>query len=154
VKNTNFIGGMPVVCEGERIGRVLFVQLTPSLHRMAGLHVDCALRGRRYIPAERIRMIGEMAVLVEPGFGKTSLPPALPRRALSEDGTHLGCITGAWIDELSHGVDSLELSGGVLQDLFSGRRRVRLYHVRKENGDVIVCTEESTARQKEGATQQ
>jgi len=151
MKNTNSIGGMPVVCDGARIGRVLFVQFTPSLSRMAGLHVDCALRGRRYIPAERIRMLGEMAVLVEKGFSKDDRPPALPRRALAEDGTHLGCITGAWIDETTYGVDSLELSGGVLQDLLSGRTRVRMYHVLNENGDVLVSGQDQPALQ-EGET--
>ena len=141
MKNTNSLGGMPVVCDGARIGRVLYVQLTPELGRMAGLHVDCGLRGRRYIPAEQVRMLGEVAVLVEKGFAKTKAPASLPRRALSPDGVHLGCITGAWLDERTHGVDSLELSGGILEDLFSGRVRVRCYHIQKDSGEVIVCPE-------------
>lgn len=141
MKNTNSLGGMPVVCEGARVGRVLSVQLTPELKRMAGLHVDCGLRGRRYIPAAQVRMLGEVAVLVDKGFGKTKAPANLPRRALSPDGAHLGCITGAWLDEMTHSVDSLELSGGILEDLFSGRVRVRRYHIQKDSGEVIVCPE-------------
>ena len=145
MKNIHSLDGMPVVCEGRRMGRVLSVQLDPALSRMTGLHVDCGLKGRRYIPAGRVRMLGEMAVLVEPGYEKSTLPPALPRRALSPEGAHLGCITGAWIDETGYGVESLELSGGILQDLLSGRIRVRLYHVQRENGDVIVEGQGQTA---------
>lgn len=132
---------MPVVCDGARIGRVLYVQLSPELGRMAGLHVDCGLRGRKYIPACQVRMLGEMAVLVDKGFAKNRDPSALPRRALAPDGAHLGCITGAWLDETTHTVDSLELSGGILEDLLSGRVRVRTYHVQKESGEVVVCPE-------------
>ena len=141
MKNTNALGGMPVVCDGARVGRVISVQLTPELKRLAGLHVDCGLRGRRYIPAKQVRMLGDLAVLVDKGFAKNSAPSGLPRRALSPDGTHLGCITGAWLDETTHSVDSLELSGGVLEDLFSGRIRVRTYHVQKDSGEVVVCPE-------------
>lgn len=146
MKNTNSLGGMPVVCEGVRIGRVLSVQLTPELNGMAGLHVDCGLKGRRYIPRSRVKMLGDLAVLVERGFARPEGPSPLPRRALAPDGAHLGCITGAWIDETSHGVDSLELSGGVFQDLVSGRIRVRFYHVQKDKGDVVVETDASSAQ--------
>ncbi|MDO4739473.1 MAG: hypothetical protein Q4A66_02290 [Eubacteriales bacterium] len=151
MKNTNYLNGMPVVCNGARIARVLSVQLTPDLSRMAGLHVDRGLGGRRYIPAERVRLMGELAVLVEPGYAKNDAPPALPRLALSPDGAHIGCITGAWLEETGYGVESLELSGGILQDLFTGRMRVRRYHVQKEKGEVIIDEEELPRRHAQGS---
>lgn len=142
MKNTNALGGMPVVCNGARVGRVLSVQLTPDLRAMAGLHVDCGLRGRRYISAQGVRMLGDVAVLVDAYPGRTHpVSAGLPRRALSPEGVHLGCITGAWVDEFSHGVEALELSGGILEDILSGRVRVRSYHVQRDSGDIVICPE-------------
>ena len=143
MKNIHSLEGMPVVNDGTRIGRVICVQLDMSLSRMAGLHIDCPFRGRRYIPAGQVRLLGEMAVLAKPEFVRAAPAPVLPRRALLPDGTHLGYITGAWLDENALCVESLELSGGILQDIFSGRIRVRLYHVQKENGDVIIEGQEA-----------
>lgn len=138
MKNTNALGGMPVVCDGVRLGRVFSVQLTPDLTKMAGLHVDCGLRGRRYIPAERVRVLGEVAVLVDGGpSGARPAEQTLPRRALTPEGARLGAITGAWIDEETRAVESLELSRGYWEDLFLGRVRVRSYHVQKDGGEVV-----------------
>lgn len=142
MKNTNALGGMPVICDGVRLGRVFSARLTPDLKSLAGLYVDCGLRGRRYIPVERVRVLGEVAILVD--GGPVSSRPAesvLPRRALSPEGARLGAITGAWVDEDTREVNCLELSRGYVEDLLSGRTRVRFYHVQKDGGEVVVCSE-------------
>ena len=142
MKTLRAIGGLPVICEGTRVGRVLSVQLTPDMRRLSGLHVDLGLRGRRFLPEDKVRVLGDVAVLAEDGFApeKRGGPALLPARALPPAGARLGCITGAWLDERTHEVAALELSGGYWEDLFSGRTAVRFYHVRR-GGGIVICGE-------------
>ncbi len=133
---------MPVVCEGERIGRIQNVVLTPDFRALLGLQVDCGLRGRRFVGAQGVKMLGDVAVLVERYPARSPAPEAVfPRRALSCEGARLGCITGAWLDEATREVVSLELSGGLFEDLRTGRTQVRFYHVQADSGEIIVCPE-------------
>jgi len=131
--------GMPVVVNGRRLGRLVHAQLTDDLRRLSGVWVDSGLLGTRHIPAENLEMIGCMAVMADDrgkrmrcrvGFGL--------HRAVATDGRRLGAITGAEIDELSFLVQALELSGGLWDDLYSGRRRILRYTVSPENGEVVV----------------
>ncbi len=141
MKHLGAIGGMPVVCGGTRVGRVLSAQLTPDLRRLGGLHVDLGMKGRRFLPADRVRVLGDVAVVAEGGFEKGPLSCArLPARALSPAGARLGCITGAWLDEATGEVQALELSAGYWEDLFSGRIPVRFYRVRR-GGEIVVFGE-------------
>lgn len=131
--------GMPVVVNDRRSGRVIQVELSDDLHRMAALWVDAGLRGTRRIPAEHLAMLGRVAVVAD-DLGHRCRLKAKPlfRRAVSTDGARLGAVTGAEIDELSFAVESLELSEGLWEDLTLGRTRIRSFISGNENGDVIV----------------
>lgn len=131
--------GMPVVCEGKRFGRVLRADLAADLRRMDGVWVGAGLRGARYIPAERLQMLGKVAVHADcPGQRRRMQPAALPMRAVSTDGRRLGAVTGADVDELSFQVQALELSAGVWDDLATGRSRVTRYTVDADRGEVVI----------------
>ena len=131
--------GMPVVCEGKRFGRVMRADLAEDLRRMDGVWVGAGLRGARYIPAERLQMLGEVAVHADfPGQRRRMRPAALPMRAVSTDGRRLGAVTGADVDELSFQVKALELSAGVWDDLATGRSRVTRYTVDPDRGEVVI----------------
>ena len=129
--------GMPVICHQRRIGRLMQAELSDDMRRMEGVWVDTGLKGTRYIPAEQLCMIGEMAVLAD-ARGKRRRCSARPvlARAISTDGSRIGAIVGAEVDEISFLVLSLELSRGFWNDLLRGRDRIESY--RAHGGAIIV----------------
>ena len=133
--------GMPVVCEGRRLGRVLRAELSEDMTRLDGLWVGAGLRGTRFIPSEGLEMLGSVAVLTDCTGARGRMPASrLPMRAVSTDGLRLGAITGAEVDELSFRVASLELSAGVWDDLLRPRVRVTRYTVNRDRGEVVIDT--------------
>lgn len=145
MKRLNGLIGMPVVCRSRRVGRALRGELTEDLTRLKGVWVGAGLRGTRYIPSEALQMLGQVAILAD-GLGerrRMDCPPLL-RRAVSTDGTRLGAVTGAEIDELSFAVTALELSRGLWDDLTDRRLRVTTYTANRENGEVIIDLTDAT----------
>lgn len=139
MRNVRQMVGMPVVCEGRRYGRVLRTQLSDDLSRLEGIWVGAGLRGTRFIPAERLECLGDVAVMADgAGTRRRMTPSPLPMRAVSSDGRRLGAITGAELDALSFQVTALELSAGVWDDLAQGRRRVTRYAVNRTRGEVVI----------------
>lgn len=131
--------GMPVLCGGKRFGRVLRAELTDDMTQLEGLWVGSGLRGARFVPAEALELIGDVAIHAD-GIGKRrrmSGPKRL-RRAVSTDGRRLGAITGAEVDELSFRVTALELSKGLWDDLVDRRQRVTRYTVNRDSGEVVI----------------
>ncbi len=138
MRNTKSLLGMPVVRNGERLGRVSFVLPDDKLQSISGLYLYCGLTGSRFIDCTQIDLIGDIAVLSHDSGKKVSLNARpLLRRALSPDGQRLGAITDVLIDEETLLIEALELSQGYLVDLIRGRRHIRQFNVQK-NGDVIV----------------
>ena len=131
--------GMPVMCQGKRIGRLIQAELSEDLTRLSGIWVGSGLKATRFVPAEELQIIGQVAVFCD-GRGERGHMRAEPlfRRATATDGARLGAITGAEIDEVSFAVTSLELSRGFWDDLTDGRRAIRSFTVDRETGEVIV----------------
>lgn len=139
MKKVRSMIGMPVICRRDRIGRMIQADLTRDLKQMNGIWIDGGLRGTRYIPAESLEMLGEIAIMADSrGLREKFTPSPIFYRAISTDGRRLGAITGAEINELSFIVESLELSNGVWDDLFNRRFRVTHYTVNRKTGDVII----------------
>lgn len=131
--------GLPVIVNNRRMGRVVRAELTDDLTQMRGLWVASGLLGMRFIESDSIGVLGTVAVTADDcGIRMRGPSPSLFRRAIGTDGSRLGAITGAEVDELSFRVDALELSCGLWDDLISGRRRTRTFAVNRENGYVIV----------------
>ena len=131
--------GMPVVCRNRRVGRMIRAELTDDLRALKGIWVGAGIRGTRFIPAEALQLLGRVAILsdVEGARGRMKTPP-LFRRAVGTDGSRLGAITGAEIDEVTFAVTALELSRGLWDDLAHGRGRVTRYVVNRERNVVII----------------
>lgn len=139
MKNLRALTGLPVVCHGRRVGRMLQAALSDDLKALQGIWVSAGPGGARWIPAEALQMLGRVAILAdEPGEKGRAAPCPLFRRATATDGTRLGAVTGAEIDEISFAVTALELSRGFWDDLGRGRQRVRAYTVNRETGEVLV----------------
>lgn len=131
--------GMPVILHRQKIGRLIQADLSGDLKRMEGIWVDSGLKGTRYIPAEQLSMIGERAIMADHrGKRVKCTPKPLLYRAISTDGSRLGAIVGAEVDELSFLVQALELTCGFWDDLVDGRRRVEDYNAVPGGNEVIV----------------
>lgn len=129
--------GMPVICSRRRIGRLVQADLSEDLRRLEGIWVDGGLKGTRYIPSEQLSMIGERAVIADNrGQRKKCTGRPLLYRAVSTDGSRIGAIVGAEVDEISFLVRALELTRGFWDDLYLGRSRVEAYSL--QGGEVIV----------------
>ena len=131
--------GMPVLCQRQKLGRLMQVELSDDLVRLEGIWVDGGLKGTRYIPSEQLGMIGEVAVLADSrGARKRCTARPLFVRAVSTGGERVGAIVGAEVDELSFQVRALELTHGFWDDLSDGRSRVEHYTAQPERSIVIV----------------
>lgn len=138
--------GMPVLCNRQRLGRLVQVELSSDLKRLEGVWVDCGLKGSRYIAAEHLGMIGEVAVLADDrGRRRRCTAQSLLRRAAGTDGRRLGACVGAEIDEVSLLVCALEVSLGFWDDLYAGRVRAEHYTVHPGRDEVVIAdpTEEA-----------
>ena len=140
MKDVRNLIGLPVICEGRRIGRAASVELSGDLTQMRGVVVDCGLRGSRFIAAGTGLILGDVSIIARQIDRRAPVQMPLRRRALSTDGALRGAIIGALIDDESGKVGALLLSLGYVDDLLGGRRWIRQYTVSKENGDVIFST--------------
>ena len=146
MKSARTLIGLPVVLESRELGRVSAVSPEADLRNLKGIYFSCGFLGTRFIPRDELDLIGDVAVLVHaPGRKSPPAEPALPRRALSPDGSRLGAITDALVDEETFAIPMLELSGGFFDDLTRGRERVGAFSV-TQNGDVVIETSEGDNR--------
>lgn len=131
--------GMPVICNRKKIGRVIQAQLSSDLSTLDGIWIDAALRGTRYIAAEHIGTVGEVAVIADHRGRRKKMNSCKPiYRAVSTDGQRLGAITGAEIDEVSLMVCALELSRGFWDDIYNGRIMIRHYSVDPASAQTVI----------------
>lgn len=143
--------GLPVIVNGKRAGRVVQVEVSDDLTEMAGLWMSAFFFGTRYIPADCLCTLGSVSVIADhPGDRKRCRTLSLFRRAVGSDGSRLGAVTGALIDELSFHIEMLELSCGVWDDLADGRRHIRSFSLNQETGNVIVDVSEMEKEANEG----
>ena len=143
------LAGMPVLCQRRKVGRLMQAELSEDLARLEGIWVDSGLRGTRYIPAEQLGMIGEVAVMAD-GRGARRRCEAHPLfvRAVSAAGERLGAIVGAELDEVSFQVRALELTRGLWDDVADGRTRVERYTAQPER-DLVIVLDAAEEQEKE-----
>ena len=139
MRNMRLLVGMPVICEGRKLGRVVQAQASDDLTHMIGLFIDAGIRGTRFIPSKDVIMLGEVAILVDSAGQRSERKDCgYPRRALDTEGKRLGAICSANVNEITLNIESLELSTGWLEDVLSGRRRVKQFSVTQPGGEVVV----------------
>lgn len=131
--------GMPVICDGKRIGRMIQADISEDLKRLSGIWMDAGLKGARYISSENLEILGDVSILTDSAGQRRHMnAPGIFHRAVSIDGQRLGAITGAEINDLSFSVESLELSGGFWDDFHHGRIFIRNFTVNRASGEVII----------------
>lgn len=131
--------GLPVIVHNRRIGRVVQTELSDDLKQFAGIWINAGFFGARFISADSIGTIGQIAIMADDsGKRKRCKSHSLFRRAIGTDGSRIGAITGAIIDELSFRIEALELSCGIWDDLLNGRKHIHEFTVNQKTGDVII----------------
>lgn len=139
MKKIRALIGLPVIVKGKRIGRVVRCELSNDLKHLEGLWITAVVFGTRFIPCEHLGVLGQVSVTADSsGIRRKGSGTSLFRRAVGTDGTRLGAITGADIDELSFRIDALELSCGLWDDLLYGRRRIHTFALNQTDGSVII----------------
>ncbi len=133
--------GLPVIVNGKAAGSVLRGVLTEDGRCLRGIVVRGGLKGARWIPREQIELVGKLSVIA--GGRPRRVPKAAEYRLFrvsDPDGARLGVVTDALINEETLRVSALEISGGPLDDLLSGRWYATAFHVQTagETGHVTV----------------
>ena len=122
--------GLPVILNGRTAGSVLRGVLTADGRALRGIVLRGALRGARWLPREQIRLVGRVSVIAQ---GKARRVPREADyrlfRVTDPDGTRLGVVTDALLNEETLRVSALEISGGPLDDLLDGRWYATSFHV-------------------------
>ena len=109
--------------------------LTADGRSLKGIVIRGGLQGPRWLGRDQIALIGRLSVIA------TGKPGRLPRdadyrlfRVSDPEGTRLGIVTDALMNEETLRVAALEISGGPLDDLTDGRWYATAYHVQPRNG--------------------
>ena len=135
--------GLPVIVKGKRVGRVVQTELSGDLKELTGLWTSSGFFGTRFISADCLSVLGRVSVIADhQGLRKRCRPLSVFRRAVGSDGSRLGAVTSAQVDELSFRIETLELSRGLWDDLTVGRRQIRRFSVNQETGNVIIDVSE------------
>lgn len=125
--------GLPVVVNGKTAGSVLRGVLSEDGRSLRGLVVRGGLRGDRWLPREKIGLVGRVSVIAN---GKTERLPHCAGyrlfRVSDPEGTRLGVVTDALMNEETLRVTALEISSGPVDDLISGRWYATAFHVRAQ----------------------
>lgn len=139
MKKIRTLIGLPVVINGRKIGRVVKCELSDDLTQFEGVWITAVFFGTRFIPSDHLGILGQVSIVADnPGKRRRCKTSSLFRRAVGTDGSRVGAITGAEIDELSFRVEALELSCGLWDDLLNGRKRIRTFTLNQATGDVII----------------
>ena len=128
--------GLPVIVNGKQRGSVMRGVLAQDGKTLRGLVVRGGLRGARWLPRDQIALVGNVSVIARGKAGRIPKDASYHLfRVTDPDGTRLGVVTDALINEETLRVSALEISGGPLDDLIDGRWYATAYHV-QPMGDV------------------
>lgn len=134
--------GLPIILNGEAAGYILRGVLERDGRTLRGVVIRSGFSGARWLPRSQILLIGKVSVIAE---GKTMKVPrdAAFRlfRVTDAEGSRLGVVTDALLNEETLHVAALEISSGPLDDLIGGRWYATAFHVRPagETGHVTIA---------------
>ena len=127
--------GLPVIVNGKQRGNVLRGVLAEDGKTLRGLVIRGGLRGTRWLSREQITLVGKLSVIAQGKAGRVPKDASYHLfRVTDPDGTRLGVVTDALLNEETLRVSALEISGGPLDDLIDGRWYTTTYHVQPVGG--------------------
>lgn len=154
---------LPIISlkEGQQIGYVRNLIIDPRIKAVAAFVVDPKgfFKEQRIIPFNRVVSIGENAITVstESQVEKaTNLPDILNllkekaaligTKVMTVNGKTLGITEEFYIDSEKGNISHLDISGGKIEGLFSGKARLHADDILTMGSDVIVVTKDCEER--------
>ncbi len=133
------IHGMPVLQGSKKLGYVIGVNYSDQLSDINGLILDCGIRGKKWLDATDVDMIGSVAVISH-SLGKRCKKRESTQfcRALSTSGERVGRVSDVLIDERTMKVCGLEISRGFLDDIVGHREIAYEFNKQHDTNDVII----------------
>jgi len=143
--------------EGQRIGYVRNLVIDPKTKSVAAFVVDPRgfFKDQRIIPFNRVTSIGKNAITVSTQNQvekAVNLPAILEllkektavigMKVLTTGGKTLGRVQEFYVDPECGKITCLDISGGKIEGLFSGKARLRAEDILTMGSDVIVVSEE------------
>ncbi len=154
---------LPIISlkEGQQIGYVRNLVINPKTKAVAAFVVDPKgfFKEQRIIPFNRVVSIGQSAITVstENQVEKaTNLPDILDLlkekaaivglKVLTENGKNLGFIDAFYINPATGSISSLDLSGGKIEGVFTGKARLPADAILTIGPDVVVVCNDAEER--------
>ena len=134
VTSMNRLVGLPVICQGRRLGQVEQAVLQKSGKKLLGIVVRNGIRGAKWLKITDIQTIGGVSILSRGSLEK--LPPEAGftlGQVQDTSGLRLGQVTDVYLDPETSQVAALEVSTGPIDDLLHGRWICRDFVVRTPN---------------------
>lgn len=150
--------GLPVILEGEMVGRVEQTVLTPDGRSLRGLVVRQGMGGARWIRQESIRVMGDVSVIIGEKPGRLPKDAGFALTSVKDTGgLNLGRVTDVYLYPQSFRVAAIEISLGLWEEWTLGRMLARQFVVRpapEEPGQVLIpcgCVLERAVRAAHGS---
>lgn len=151
---------LPIISlhEGQKIGYVKSLILDAATKSLAAIVVDSKgfFKDQRIIPYTKIVSVGDDAITIDSGshVEKTSSLPELldlvkkkltiiGTKMVTETGETLGTAEEYYIDSKTGKITQIEISGGMLEGLFSGKAWISADYIMTIGHDVIIAAKGS-----------
>jgi uncharacterized protein YrrD len=137
--------GLPAVCAGRLVGHVERAVPDARGQQVQGFVIRRGLGGAKWADRRTVSVLGEVSVILGEKPGRVPKGSDLAISAVKDEGgLTLGRVTDWWISRENLEITGLEITLGLLEDLRSGRRRVRQWAVQpgEEGVTVLIPREE------------
>ena len=137
--------GLPAVCGERVVGHVERAVPDGEGRRLMGLVIRRGLGSAKWADRSAISVLGDVSVIL--GTRPVRVPKGSDTAlgaVKDESGLALGRVTDLWISPDTFDITALEITLGLMEDLRSGRRRIRKWAVLsgEEGPQVLIPREE------------
>ena len=136
--------GLPAVCGERVVGHVERAVPDASGRRVTGFVIRRGLGSAKWADSRAVTVLGDVSLILSEKPGR--LPKGSPvsfTAVKDEGGLTLGRVTDWWICRENFDIAALEVTLGPLEDLRTGRRRIRSWAVQQgEDGATVFIPRE------------
>ncbi len=126
--------GLPAICGERVVGHVERAVPDEAGRRLTGLVIRRGLGGAKWAGCSDITVLGDVSVILGARPGRVPKGSATALNAVrDESGLALGRVTDLWISPETFDITALEITLGLLEDLRTGRRKVRQWTVQSSD---------------------
>lgn len=122
--------GLPAVLGERLVGHVERAVLDREGRQLRGLVIRRGLGGARWVSREDVGVLGDVSVIIGRTPVRTPRDTGFTLRTVKdESGLTLGRVTDVWLSPETLAVTALEVTLGLMEELRTGRLRVREWAV-------------------------